>query len=107
MQSFVRRVCVCQAKLRLICKHTRASSLCLSCDYVSPLKLEKLWTLLSVFTFILKNEAHKYEKGRYLSDTACGVRPITVHCASWPIRADSLVGRKDFVENKVFERGGA
>ncbi len=30
--------------------------------------------------------------GRYISDAACGVRPITMHCASWPIRAD-------FVEN--------
>ncbi len=56
-----------------------------------PLGLElmvKLRTLLTVFTFILKAEAHDYGKGRYISDAACGVRPITMHCASWPIRAD-------------------
>ncbi len=57
----------------------------------SPLGLElmvKLRTLLTVFTLILKAEAHDYGKGRYISDAACGVRPITMHCASWPIRAD-------------------
>ncbi len=37
--------------------------------------------------------------------SACGVRPVTMHCASWPIRAD-CVGRRDFVENDAFERGG-
>ncbi len=54
----------------------------------SPLGLEmmvKLRTLLTVFTLILKAEARDYGKGRYISDAACGVRPITV---SWPIRAD-------------------
>ncbi len=37
----------------------------------SPLGLElmvKLRTLLTVFTFILKDEARDYEKGRYISD---------------------------------------
>ncbi len=48
----------------------------------------KLRTLLSVFTFILKAKARDYGKGRYISDAACGVRPITMHCVSWPIRAD-------------------
>ncbi len=48
----------------------------------------KLRTLLTVFTLILKAEAGDYGKGRYISDTACGVWPITMHCASWPIRAD-------------------
>ncbi len=59
----------------------------------SPLGLElmvklKLRTLLTVFTLILKAEARDYGKGRYIYDEACGVRPITMHCASWPIRAD-------------------
>ncbi len=57
----------------------------------SPLGLElmlKLRTLLTVFTFILKAEACDYGKGRYISDESCGVRPITMHCVSWPIRAD-------------------
>ncbi len=48
----------------------------------------KLRTLLSVFTFILKAKSRDYGKGRYISDAACGVRPITMHCVSWPIRAD-------------------
>ncbi len=55
----------------------------------SPLGLElmvKLRTLLTVFTFILKAKARDYGKGRYIY--TCGVRPITMHCASWPIRAD-------------------
>ncbi len=56
-----------------------------------PLGLElmvKLRTLLTVFTFIFKADARYYGKGRYIYDADCGVRPITVHCASWPIRAD-------------------
>ncbi len=63
----------------------------------SPLGLElmvKLRTLLTVFTFILKAEARDYGKGRYISNAACGVRPITMHCASWPIRAD-CAGQKE------------
>ncbi len=48
----------------------------------------KLRTLLTVFTLILIAEAHNYGKARYISDTACGVRPITLHWVSWPIRAD-------------------
>ncbi len=40
----------------------------------------KLRTLLSVFTFILKAKARDYGKGRYISDAASGVRPITMHC---------------------------
>ncbi len=46
----------------------------------------KLRTLLMVFTFILKANARNYGKGHYI--TACGVRPITMFCVSWPIRAD-------------------
>ncbi len=33
------------------------------------------------------------------------VRPITMHWVSWSIRTE-LVGRRDFVENKAFERRG-
>ncbi len=57
----------------------------------SPLGLElmvKLRRLLSVFIFTLKAEARDYGMGCYISDTACGVWPITMHCVSWPIRAD-------------------
>ncbi len=75
---------------RLVSKHIRASSLCLSHD-CSPLGLElmvKLRSLLTVFTLVWKAEAHDYGKGSYNSDAACGVRPITMHWFSWPIRAD-------------------
>ncbi len=63
---------------------------CLSHD-CSPLGLElmvKLRSLLTVFTLVWKAEAHDYGKGSYNSDAACGVRPITMHWFSWPIRAD-------------------
>ncbi len=63
----------------------------------------KLRTLLTVFIFTLKAEARDYGKGRYISDVACGVRPITMHCVSWPIRADCACRK----EGQVFERGGA
>ncbi len=46
----------------------------------------KLTTLLKVFTLVL--EAGDYGKERYISDVAFGVRPIMMHCVSWPIRAD-------------------
>ncbi len=47
----------------------------------------KLRTLLTVFTFILKAEAD-YRKG--VTFPMRGVQPITMNCASWPIRADCL-----------------
>ncbi len=65
----------------------------------SPLGLKlmvKLRTLLTVFILILKAEACDYGKGLYISDTACGVRPITMHCASWPIRADCSCRKEGF-----------
>ncbi len=47
----------------------------------------KLRTLLTVFILIWKAEDCDYGKGRYISDEACGVRPITMLWVSWPIRA--------------------
>ncbi len=94
---------------RLVCKHIRASSLCLSRD-CSPPGLElrgKQRTLLTAFTILLKAEARDYGRGRYISDVACGVQPITMHCASWPIRADCACWKEGLVENKAFERRGA
>ncbi len=44
----------------------------------------KLRTLLTLF----KAEARNYGKGRYISEAACCVQPITMHWVSWPIRAD-------------------
>ncbi len=65
----------------------------------SPLGLElivKLSTLLTVFTLILKAEAHDYDQGCYISDMPVGQSEQTV-----------LVGRRGFVENEAFERRGA
>ncbi len=103
-------------QLRLVCKHIQASSLYLSGD-CSPLRLELIVktkdiinclcihfeTLLTVFAYILKAKARDYGKGRDTSDTACGVRPITMHCASWQIRADCACC--SIVENEAFESG--
>ncbi len=61
----------------------------------------KLRTVLTVFTSILKAEARDYGKRRYISDAACGVRPIVMHCASWPIRADCACRKEDFNENEA------
>ncbi len=88
-------VCVCVCALlcvregdtvtqpQLVCKHIRASSLCLSRN-CSPLRLElmvKLRTLLTIFI------ARNYGKGVTFLTCACGVWPITMLCVSWPIRA--------------------
>ncbi len=74
------------------CLQTHTSFITVSVTWLcSPLGLElmvKLRTLLTVITFILKAKARDYGKGCYISDAACDVRPITMHCASWPIRAD-------------------
>ncbi len=76
----------------------------------SPLRLElmvKLRTLLTVFTFILKAKARDYGKGRYISDSACGVRPITMHCVSWPIRVDCACRKEGLCRKRsVWERRG-
>ncbi len=45
------------------------------------------------------------ERGVIFPDAASGVRPITMQCVSWPIRADCAC--RDFVENDAFKRGGA
>ncbi len=92
---------------RLVCKHIRASLLCLSRD-CSTFGLElmvKLRTLLTVLTLVLKAEARDYGKGSYISDAACGVRPITMSVGQ--SKQTMLFGRRDFVENKAFERSGA
>ncbi len=115
MRSFARRVCVCVCErerereretglhhsgvysaseivLTAACVQTHTSIITVSvtrlCSSFGFELMLKLRTLLTVFTLILKAEAHDYGKGRYISDAACGVRPITMHCASWPIRAD-------------------
>ncbi len=130
--SFAHRVCVCQERERvtaaalcvcarmcerdkrshnprLVCKHIWASSLCLSRDCF-PLRLElivKLRTLSTVFTFILKAKAQDYGKGCCISDAACDARPITIHCVSWPIRADCACRKEGLCRKwSVWERRG-
>ncbi len=59
------------------------------------------------FTLILNAEARDYGKGRYISDVACGVRPITMHCARWPIRADCTCRKEGLCRKQsVWERRG-
>ncbi len=55
----------------------------------------------------LKAEACDYGKGRYISDAACGVRPITMLCASWPIRAGCACRKEGLCRKRcVWERRG-
>ncbi len=75
----------------------------------SPLGLElmvKLRTLL-IFTLVLKAKARDYGKGNYISNSACGVRPITMHWVSWPIRADCAYWKEGLCRKlSVWERLG-
>ncbi len=91
------------------CLQTHTSIITVSVTRLcSPLGLDlmvKLRTLLTVFTLILKAEAGDYGKGRYLA--ACGVRPITMHCASWPIIADCACRKEELCRKlSVWERRG-
>ncbi len=56
----------------------------------------KLRTLLTVFPVILKAETRDYGKGSYISDAACGVRPITMHCvrADYACRKEGCYGQR-------------
>ncbi len=107
-------VCVCSrvhGHTTAACLQTHTSIITVSVTWLcSPLGLElmvKLRTLLTVFTFILKAEARDYGKGRYISDAACGVRPITMHCVSWPIRADCACQKEGLCRKRlVWERRG-
>ncbi len=78
MQSFVcerereGHITVESAFLITACVQTHTSFITVSVTRLcSPLRLElmvKLRTLLTVFIFILKDEARDYGKGRYISD---------------------------------------
>ncbi len=54
----------------------------------------QVWTdgktkdIINWLYFNFESWSTRLGKGHYISDAACGVRPITMHCASWPIRAD-------------------
>ncbi len=66
----------------------------------------KLRTLLTAFTFILNAEARELWKGAL--DFRRGLWCLANHNALGQLANQSrqLVGRRDFVENKAFERGG-
>ncbi len=87
----------------LWCKHIQAS-----CD-CSPLGLElmvKLRTLLTVFTFILKAKALMERGVKFPTRLMVfGQSQCTVLVGQ--SEQTALVGRRDFVENEAFERGGA
>ncbi len=93
----------------LVQTHTRFITVSVT-RLCSPLGLElmvKLRTLLTVFTYSLKAKARDYGKGHYISDVAYGVRPITMHCASWPIRADCACRKEGLCRKRsVWERRG-
>ncbi len=89
------RACVCErgrqghTTAAFVQTHTSFITVCHATLFPFGLELMvKLRTLLTVFNLVLKAKARDYEKGRYISDAACGVRPITMHWVSWQIRAD-------------------
>ncbi len=61
----------------------------------------KLRTLLTVFTLVLKAEARDYGKASNNADAACGVRSITMHWVSWPIRADCACRKEGLCRKQV------
>ncbi len=94
---------------RLVCKHIRASLVFVTrlCSPRGLVLMVQLRTLLTVFTIILKAEARDYGKGRYISYAACGARPIIMHCASWPIRADYACRKEGLCRKRsIWERRG-
>ncbi len=107
------RVCMCtrrrQGHTTAACVQTHTSIITVSVTRLcSPLGLElmvKLRTLLTVFTLVLKAEARDYGKGSYISDAACGVRPITMYWVSWPIRADCACRKEGLRRKRLREAG--
>ncbi len=110
-------VCVCSrvregdmvTQPRLVCKHIRASyRVC-----HATLFPFQAWTdgktkdIINCLYFSFESWSSRLWKGSYISDAACGVRPITMHCASWPIRADCACRKDGLCRNQsVWERRG-
>ncbi len=110
-------VCVCERERdrvtsqwslnRGLCSNTFEHHHCVCHASLFPSRLElmlKLTTLLTVFIFTLKAEACDCEKGYYalvvFDQSQCTV-------SAGQSEQTVLVWRRDFVENDVFERGGA
>ncbi len=117
-------VCVCVCVCVFACergRHGHTTAACVQTHTVSVITVSVMWlcspfglelmvklrTLLTVFPIILKAKACDYGKERYISDTACGVRTITMHCASWPIRADYSCRKEGLCRKlSIWERRG-
>ncbi len=123
MRSYAHCVCVCvcvcvwvsergrQGHTTAACVQTHTSFIIVSVTWLwSPFGLElmvQLRTLLTVFTLVLKAEVCDYGKGNYISDVACGVRPITMHWVSWPIKADCACWKEGLCRKRsVWEKRG-
>ncbi len=111
-------VCVCERERETGLHHSGVSCLNAACVQIhtsiitvfvtrlcSSFGLElmvKLTTLLTVFIFTLKDEAHDYGKGCYISDARLWCSDN--HTGSvGQSEQTALVGRRCFVENDTFE----
>ncbi len=93
---------------RLVYKHIRASSLCLSRDSVllSAWSDGKTKDIINCLYIYFERRSSQLWKGVLLSEVACGVRPITMHCAGWPIRADCACRKEGLCrKRRVWEAG--
>ncbi len=113
-----RRVCVCVCvcghitvtQSQLVCKHIRASSLCLSCDSV-PLSA---WTdgktkdIINCLYIYFESWSSRLWKGELHFRLVLAVFDQS-QCTGSVGQSEqtALVERRDFVENEAFERGGA
>ncbi len=121
------RVCVCVCEIErerekerallwspppttVACVQTHTSFITVSVMRLcSPFRLElmvKLRTLLTVFTLVLKAEARNYGKGVTFPTRIVMFGQSQCTGSAGQSEQTALVGRRDFVENKWFERGG-
>ncbi len=100
------------AVLTVACVQTYTSFITMSVTRLgSSLRIElmvELPTLLTVFIFTLKAEAHDYGKGCYISDMCLWCFGQS-QCTGLAGQSEQtvLVGRRGFVENYVLDRIGA
>ncbi len=77
------------------------------CSPLGLVLMVKLRTLLTVFTFILKAEARNYGKGYTFPKRLVVFGQSQCTGSVDQSEQTVLVGRRGFVESKVFERGTA
>ncbi len=91
------------------CLQTHTNFITVCHALCSPLWLELMLTLrklLTVFTLVLKAEAGDYVKGRYMTWLVVFGQSQCTRSVGQS-KQTVLVGRRGFVENEAFERGGA